>query len=295
MEHQILTEKSQLLEGFGRIFIAIAMVGFGIQHWLLNGIVGGLELVPEGLPGHTIWADLIGTILVAAGVSLAIGKGARLSSMVLANLFFLAELVRRMPSIATIVQDLAERTVVFETLALGSGCLIVASVLPVGEQDSARWTKASQTAGKVGRILFAIAMAVFGWTHLLIPQFIATLIPSWMPWHLFLAYFTAFGFIAVGIAFASNRAVRPAAGLLGLMFLSWVITLHGPRVALALSNRFEWNSAFMALAMSGVAFVVAGARDPVQAAAPRLVIRSEPALGRRAELRARSSSGSAQA
>lgn len=295
MERQILTGKSEMLEQCGRIFIAIAMVGFGIQHWLLNGIVGGLELVPEGLPGHTIWADLTGAILIAAGVSLAINKGARLSSMVLANLFFLAELVRRMPSIAAIVQDLAERTVVFETLALGSGCLIVASILPAGERDSARWKKASQTAGKVGRILFAISMAVFGWTHLLIPQFIATLIPAWMPWHLFLAYFTAFGFIAVGIGFAANRAVRPAAGLLGLMFLLWVITLHGPRVAMALSNRFEWNSAFVALAMSGVAFVMAGVRDPVQAAAPRLVIRSEPAPDRRAALRAHSPSGSARA
>lgn len=54
--------------------------------------------------------------------------------------------------------------------------------------------------------------------------------------------------------------VRPAASLLGIMFLLWVITLHMPRVAHTPNNPDEWNSAFVALAMSGISFAVAGAR-----------------------------------
>jgi hypothetical protein len=50
---------------------------------------------------------------------------------------------------------------------------------------------------------------------------------------------------------------RLAASLLGLMFLLWVLLLHSPRVAGAAHNGNEWTSLFVALAMSGAAFLVA--------------------------------------
>ena len=46
--------------------------------------------------------------------------------------------------------------------------------------------------------------------------------------------------------------------LLGLMFFLWVVILHAPRVAASPHNGNEWTSAFVALAMSGSALLVAG-------------------------------------
>ena len=45
---------------------------------------------------------------------------------------------------------------------------------------------------------------------------------------------------------------------LGVMFLLWVAVLHAPRVATHLHNGDEWSSAFVALAMCGASFIVAG-------------------------------------
>lgn len=42
------------------------------------------------------------------------------------------------------------------------------------------------------------------------------------------------------------------------MFFLWVVLLHSPRVAAHLHNEGEWNSLFVALAMSGAAFVLTG-------------------------------------
>jgi uncharacterized membrane protein YphA (DoxX/SURF4 family) len=276
MPHRVTAETLRIIEVCGRVFVAIAMVGFGIQQFLYKGFLAGVELLPERIPGHTIWADLAGAVLIVCGVLIAINKRSRLSAIILANLFFLSELFRRLPGIGAIVQDLSKRTVVFETLSLGAGCLILAAMLPESESQtpaahpgpSSNSIAASKTAAIVGRIFLVVSLAVFGWTHLLIPKFIAFLIPAWMPARLFLAYFTAVAFIAAAIAIAIKRLIVSASTLLGVMFFLWVVTLHAPRVAAALHNPDEWNSLFMCLAMSGICFVLAASFNPARQESP---------------------------
>ncbi len=89
--------------------------------------------------------------------------------------------------------------------------------------------------------------------------FVATLIPAWMPGRLFWAYFVGVAFFAAALAIVSGKLAPLAATLLGAMFLLWVVMLHAPRVAAALHNANEWTSMFVALAMSGGAWIVAGA------------------------------------
>jgi hypothetical protein len=89
--------------------------------------------------------------------------------------------------------------------------------------------------------------------------FISTLIPVWIPGHLFWAYFVGVAFVAAALSIATKIYGRLAATLLGAMFLLWVIVLHAPRVLHTLRNGNEWTSAAIALAMSGAGFAVAGA------------------------------------
>jgi uncharacterized membrane protein len=103
-------------------------------------------------------------------------------------------------------------------------------------------------------------MIVFGIGHFQVAKFVATLIPAWIPLHLFWVYFTAIGFIAAGVSFAAGKHMRPMGLLLGLMFSLWVVLLHAPRIARALHNGNEWNSGFVALTMAGCALLLAGTR-----------------------------------
>ena len=110
---------------------------------------------------------------------------------------------------------------------------------------------------RLGRSLFALTLTVFGIQHLIYGQFVATLIPSWIPGRLFFAYAVGIAFIAATLSILSGIKARLAATLLGIMFLTWVFILHSPRVMAASTNGNEWTSLLVALAMSGGSWIVA--------------------------------------
>lgn len=186
------------------------------------------------------------------------GKERPVAALSLGLAFFLFFLFRRLPGMAVIAQDISQRTVVFETLSLCGGALVLARVLPPEPVSLRWWNDAAEKLASPGRYLLAVSMAIFGIDHFQVAGFIAALIPSWIPWHSFFTYASGVGFLAAGLAFALDRHLRLAGTVLGIMFVLWVVVLHAPRVAAHWQNGNEWNSAIVALAMSGCAFVVAG-------------------------------------
>ena len=123
--------------------------------------------------------------------------------------------------------------------------------------SGAAWVLAG-TPAKLGRYLFAITLTEFGVQHLLYTHFVATVVPSWIPGHLFWTYAVGIAFIVTTLSIIVNIKARLAATLLGVMFIIWVFILHLPRVASAPHNGNEWTSAFVALAMGGGAWITAG-------------------------------------
>jgi uncharacterized membrane protein len=112
----------------------------------------------------------------------------------------------------------------------------------------------------LGRYIVAFSLLVFGVQHFLYAQFIAFLVPAWMPAHLFLAYFTGAALIAAGLAIGTHLFSRLASMMLGVMFVLWFITLHVPRALAAMhtaKDADEWSSAFVALGFAGASFVFA--------------------------------------
>jgi len=62
---------------------------------------------------------------------------------------------------------------------------------------------------------------------------------------------------AAGLAILTGVLARLAAKLFAIMITSWVIILHIPRVAAALHDRHEWTTLFIAVSLSGAAWVLA--------------------------------------
>jgi uncharacterized membrane protein YphA (DoxX/SURF4 family) len=245
------------IAAFGRVLFALAIVGFGIQHLLLKGMVVGVELVPPWSPSHLVWTILFTAILLLCGLCIALNRFAVIASLLVAVLFLNAVIVLDLPRAMAKFMDLTERTRFFESLSFAAGALIIAGLVAKGNRTSGLW-RATQILALIGTWLLAISMVIFGISHFLIPGFIAFLIPKWIPWHLFLAWFTGVAFVLAGISFAIRLLARSAALLLGLMFLSWVVVLHGPRIAGALHNGDEWNSGLVALGIAGLTFALCG-------------------------------------
>ena len=228
------------LSRLGRSLFAIALAGFGIQY-LAHAFMAGPVPGPPWSPRGPLWAFFTAVLLIVAAACIATGRRARWAAMLLALILLLRALSVYAPRLAANVHDPGPWTSGFEILAMGGAALVLAG-----------------TAVGLGRFLFASLLVVVGVQHFLYARFVATLVPAWIPWHLFWAYFVGVAFFAAAMSIATRKYIGLGAGLLGLMFFLWVIFLHLPRVAAASHDGKEWTSALVALAMCGGAWVVAG-------------------------------------
>jgi hypothetical protein len=144
-------------------------------------------------------------------------------------------------------------------LALSSGAFIIAGCF--SEKKETSLTRFSTKLIRFGVILFSITIISFGIIHFQYAKDVAEYIPSWIPYRLFWAYVAGAALIGSGIAIILKIRQRLIATLLGTMIFIWFIILHIPKsIASPFAGKGgEVTSAFLALAYSGIAFVIAGA------------------------------------
>lgn len=244
-----------LLATLSRIFVGFSFLAFGVQHFRYSGYISDLGLVPDWAPAHLFWAWVAGAALLLTGLSVLAGKYARFTTFVLGIVFVASAFIRFSTHLGGMVHNVSDRTVFFELLCCGGGSWMLSSIFnPDLAIPSA---SISRNLATVGRWLLAVANIVFGIGHFQVVAYIAFLIPHWLPFRLFLAWFTGCAFVAAGISIAAQVWARLAATLLGVMYFFWVVILHAPRIAHALHNRDEWNSGYVCLTMAGCAFIAA--------------------------------------
>ena len=77
-------------------------------------------------------------------------------------------------------------------------------------------------------ILFALVMAVFGITHFIDPENLATSVPNFIPGGRIWVYIVGVAFILAAIAFIGNKEVRLAGYLLAVLLIIFVLMVHLP-------------------------------------------------------------------
>jgi uncharacterized membrane protein YphA (DoxX/SURF4 family) len=244
----------------GRSFFALSIAVFGLQYLLFGHLAGGLPPLPPWTPdAGPVVAYLAGILLLAAGLGMLLSRHGRLSALIVGAFFLFCVLFLHLLHASAVWNNGVDRTRALEPLVLSGAAFVLARALPAA---SPGWINPlAERLAFCGRLLFAIPMIPFGWQHFMYAPFIATLIPSWIPGHMFFTYFTGLAFIAAAIAIVARIQAPLAATLLGIMFFLWVVVLHAPRVAAAVHNGDEWTSLFVALAFSGASFIVASTME----------------------------------
>jgi hypothetical protein len=155
--------------------------------------------------------------------------------------------------------NLGEWENALKELAFAGGAFVTAGIFP-GNYKSPL-LRFLQKLVCAGAILFAIPIICFGILHFMEAKDAATLVPAWIPGHLFWIYFCGAALIGSGISIILKIKTGLIAALLGLMIFLWFVLLHISRVVASPAAYLgsEITSAVMALAYSGIALVIAGA------------------------------------
>jgi len=110
----------------------------------------------------------------------------------------------------------------------------------------------------LSNLCFAIPLAVFGALHLASAPFLAPMVPSYMPWRLFWAYFFGFALLAASLSIATKIQVRWSGLLFGIAMFLFVLMLDIPGVFANPKDRFQWTLALREAAFAGGGWILAG-------------------------------------
>jgi uncharacterized membrane protein YphA (DoxX/SURF4 family) len=102
-----------------------------------------------------------------------------------------------------------------------------------------------------GPLFYAAPIAAFGTEHFTLTPMIASIVPRWIPWHMFWAYFVGACFIAAGFSLVTGIQTRLAASLLGLTFFLFVLLMDAPGWAQNPRDRIGAILTLRELAFSG--------------------------------------------
>lgn len=82
-----------------------------------------------------------------------------------------------------------------------------------------------------GPLFYAAPIAAFGTEHFTLAKPIASMVPTWIPWHLFWVYIVGACFIAAGLSLVTGIQARLAASLLALTFFLFFVLMDLPPLA----------------------------------------------------------------
>ncbi len=106
---------------------------------------------------------------------------------------------------------------------------------------------------------FAAPLAVFGALHLSAARGLMTMVPAYMPWRLFWAYFFGFSLIAASLSIATKIQVRWSGLLFGIAMFFFVAMLMIPGVIASPRERIAWTLVFRESSFGGGGWILAGA------------------------------------
>ena len=244
----------------GRIFYGVAIAVMGIQTVIDRAFP--YMLIPPKLswrPNVAAIPYFFGALLAAAGLCIIFKKRTHTVSLLLGGLLMLVFVFYYLPFqfMATNFTTFHEWENAEKELDLACGAFIAAGLFV--EISKSPVTAFLSKLIPVAPILYAITIISYGVFHFQLAPSVAEYVPAWVPARLFWAYFAGAALVASGLAIIVRIKMELAAFLLGTMIFIWFAVLHMPRVIMSPPEYLasEISSACLALAYSGIAFMIA--------------------------------------
>jgi len=243
----VITRNDYLAYSIGSLIVAAVGLVFGdfALQW---------QPVPADFPLRPALAYAANALLFILGIATLLPRTARTALVALASFYSVWAVVLHVPRIIGEPANVSIWLGLAEIAALAAAGWM-ARFTQQSDASHARWLRLAQ-------IVFSGCLLLFGLSHFVYADFTATMIPAWLPFPLFWAYFTGVGHVAAGLSLLTNIAARLACTLLAAMFASFVLLLHLPRVFASPTVHAEWLMLGVATALTGAAWIVRAVTVP---------------------------------
>ncbi len=138
-----------------------------------------------------------------------------------------------------------------------AGVVIILVAIWAAKSDVARAHGLDKVVA-LSNLCFAAPLAVFGALHLAAAQGLATMVPSYMPWKLFWAYFFGFALLAASLSISTKILVRWSGLLFGIAMFCFVAMLDIPGTLATPKDRFGWILTLREMLFGGGGWILAG-------------------------------------
>jgi uncharacterized membrane protein len=237
---------------FAAMMIVIGILGFVHSEFAVIG--GG---VPKSLPAREALLYLCAAVSLACGIGLFWKRSAAIAARVLLLYLLLWFVLFKLRFI--ILAPLVEGSY----QSCGENAVVIAGAWVLYAWFATDWDTryfkfaTGDTGVRIARIFYGLALLAFGLSHYFYLNLTAPLIPGWLPWHVFWAYFTGAAYLAAGVAILVGVYARLAAALSALQMGTFIFLVWVPIALAGKMSIFNWGELVATCVLTAAAWVVA--------------------------------------
>jgi uncharacterized membrane protein len=256
--------------GAGHAVFAATAIALGILGLAKGSFAPVWQSIPDAVPARELLAYLCSSVYLACGLGLLWSRTDAAAARLLLAWLLLWMLLFKVPYIVMAPATEAPYQSWGELAVLVAGAWVL-YVWLASDWDRQHLGFASGGGGlRAARVLYALALLAFGASHFAYLELTAPLVPTWLPGHVFWAYFTGSTYLAAGVAVLIGRGARLAAALAALQIGALTLLVWPPILA-AGANEFRWGEFVLSWALTAAAWMVADSYR-----GPRLTTNSSP-------------------
>ena len=244
------------IERTSHIVFAIVLIGWGVLGLVKGDFAPGWAPVPESIAARQTLAYLSAFLCVAVGIGLLWRRTAGFAARAFFFWLLIWLLLLRIPWM--VVAFGIDHWWSASSTAIVTAAAWILYISLAGDWD--RKTVGffvSQKGLRIARLLFGVGLIPIGLAHFLYVEATAPLVPAWLLWPLFWAYFTGTTFIAAGVSIIFGVFARLAAMLVTLQIASMSLFVWLPLALAGGLTPFQWGEVEVSIVLTTCAWVVA--------------------------------------
>jgi uncharacterized membrane protein len=251
------------ITSLGHAVFAATLVAIGIIGLLKPEYAAIWDGIPKALPMRDALPYLCAVIALACGIGLFWPRTATLASRLLLGYLLLWMLIFKGRYIVLAPTEEGSYQSAGENAVVVAGAWVLYAWF-AGEWDKKHLGFAIGEKGiRIARVFYGLAMIAFGLSHFFYLQFTAPLIPSWLLWPVFWAYFTGTAYLLAGAAVLTGIWGRLAATLAAVQMGSFLLLVWLPIVLAGKMTDFNWGEIVVNFALVAAAWVVCDSYNKV--------------------------------